>query len=66
MSAARAYVRRYRWTWPSIQDPKRKLANKLAVLGHPAVVLIDAKGYIVGVHIGAGGPETWRSLAAKL
>jgi hypothetical protein len=65
-TAARSWVRRYRWTWPSIRDPNRELEGKLGVYGQPVIVLVDARGYVAGAHIGPGNAKAWNALAAKL
>lgn len=59
-------MRRYGWSWPSLQDPNRKLAGKLGVYGQPVVVLVDAQGYVAGVHVGRGNAKIWAALAQKL
>lgn len=63
---ARAFVKRYGWTWPSIVDPRRTLARRLGVEYQPAVLLIDARGRFVAGFEGAGTPGLWNALKRKL
>jgi hypothetical protein len=65
-SDAKAFVRRYGWEWPQVDDPNRELAGTLGLTGHPAVAAIDAEGRVVARHIGGGDRETWEALAAEL
>jgi hypothetical protein len=64
--SARAFLRRYGWTWPSISDPRRTLARRLGATYQPAVILIDAQGRVVGGFQDAGNPARWNALKAKL
>jgi len=57
---ARAFLKQYGWTWPSIRDPQRTLAHR------PAVLLIDAQGRYVAGFEGAGTPVLWNALKRKL
>lgn len=63
---ARAFLKRYGWTWPSISDPQRTLARRFGATYQPAVILIDARGRIVGGFQGAGTAARWSALAAEL
>ena len=63
---ARAFLKRYGWTWPSISDPRRTLARRFGVTYQPAVLLIDEKGRFVAGFEGAGTPTRWNSLKRKL
>jgi hypothetical protein len=63
---ALAFQKSFRWTWPSIRDPKRKLALQFGADYQPAFLLIDAKGRFVGGFQGAGTPARWSALVAKL
>lgn len=49
---ARAFVRRYRIGYPSIFDPKARLATKLRAFGLPTAYLVDARGRIAAVLVG--------------
>jgi len=63
---ARAFVRRYGWTWPSIQDPRRALARRFGATYQPAFVLIDARGRFVAGFQSAGTEARWNALVARL
>jgi hypothetical protein len=63
---ARDFQRRYRWTWPSLVDPERKLALKLGATYQPAFVLIDKQGRFVAGFQSAGTPARWNALLARL
>jgi len=63
---ARAFLKRYGWTWPSISDPQRTLARRFGADYQPAVLLIDAKGRFVGGFQGRGTPALWNELKRKL
>jgi len=63
---ARAFLKRYGWTWPSISDPQRSLARRFGVQYQPAVILIDAKGRFVAGFEGYGTPARWNELRNKL
>ena len=63
---ARAYLRQYGWTWPSIRDPQRTLAHRFGATYQPAVILIDARGRVVAGFEGAGTPALWNQLRDRL
>jgi hypothetical protein len=63
---ALAFLKRYRWTWPSIVDPNRQQARRFGVDYQPAFIVIDALGRFVGGFAGRGTPARWSALAAKL
>jgi peroxiredoxin len=63
---ARAFLKRYGWTWPSIVDPERRLARRLGIAYQPAVILIDAKGRLVAILDGYGTPARWNALKSRL
>jgi hypothetical protein len=60
---AREFLRKYRWTWPSLADPDLELAGSLGLYGHPAVAVLDERGIVVARLIGGGDAETWEALA---
>lgn len=62
VAGARAYVKRYRWSWPSLRDPDRDLEARLGVLFQPVVVVIDPRGRIAGIHVGRGSAADWEQL----
>lgn len=59
-------MRRYRWTWASISDPRRTLARRLGATYQPALIAIDAKGRYVGGFQGRGTPSRWNRVKALL
>ena len=63
---ARAFGRKYGWEFPIIDDQDRSEAGKLGIAGHPAVILVDENGGIVGGFYGEGDPASWDELAAGL
>ena len=66
LGGARAFVARYRWTWPSLQDPRRALAKRFGATYQPAFILIDARGRVVGAFQSAGTPARWDALLERL
>jgi cytochrome c biogenesis protein CcmG/thiol:disulfide interchange protein DsbE len=44
---AQAFHRRYGWTWPSLWDPRGRLAAKVKALGTPTVVFLDRRHRVV-------------------
>lgn len=58
----RAFVRRYGWDWPSIQDPRRQRAKALGAEFQPHIIAIDAEGRIAGRHAGRGDAVAWERL----
>jgi thiol-disulfide isomerase/thioredoxin len=51
-SGARAFYRRYGWTFPSIADPSGKIAAGLRLQGMPTTVFLDAEHHEVTRLIG--------------
>jgi thiol-disulfide isomerase/thioredoxin len=41
---ARAFIAKYRWSFPSVADPKGKVRNGLGYVGQPVTVLYDTQG----------------------
>lgn len=67
--AARAFVRRYRLSFPHLFDPKATLAGKLGVFGVPTVYLVDRRGRIAATIVGKRSEQVFdaylRLLAAR-
>jgi len=63
---ARAFVDRYGWTWPSIQDRARARARSLGAEYQPYVIVVDAEGRIAGSLEGRGEAATWEALADRV
>jgi thiol-disulfide isomerase/thioredoxin len=51
-AAARAFVERFDWTHPSIDDPRGELAASLGMLGLPTTLFVRADGTIAGEALG--------------
>jgi hypothetical protein len=66
MESARAFVKEFGWTWPSIHDPDRRLAKRLGADYQPYVAVIDADGRIVATFDGGGDEPTWEALVERL
>jgi hypothetical protein len=63
---ARAYLRKYGWTWPQIEDPDRELEGRLGAVYQPVVIVLDEEGRIAARHIGGGDEAAWEALAEEL
>jgi cytochrome c biogenesis protein CcmG, thiol:disulfide interchange protein DsbE len=61
--AARAFVRRYGWTFPVLSDPQGTYGARYELTGLPTTVVLDARGRIVET---LRGPQTAASLRAAL
>ena len=59
-------VKEFGWTWPSIQDPERRLSKQLGSDYQPYVAVIDADGNIVATFDGGGDEATWEALVERL
>jgi cytochrome c biogenesis protein CcmG, thiol:disulfide interchange protein DsbE len=49
---AQAFHRRYGWTWPSLWDPRGRIAARVKALGTPTVVFLDRSHRIVARIVG--------------
>lgn len=65
-AGARAFVKRYGWTWPSIRDPQRIQARRFGADYQPAFLVVDARGRFVGGFQGRGAPQRWSEIANRL
>ena len=45
--SARAFMREYRWTYPSVYDPSGAIRDGLGLLGQPVTLFYDASGALV-------------------
>jgi thiol-disulfide isomerase/thioredoxin len=52
-AAARAFIRTYRWRFPSVADPSGRLAERLRMRTMPTTIVLDADHHEVGRLIGA-------------
>ena len=62
----KAFVERYDWSWPSIQDPQRDRARSLGADYQPHFILVDATGDIVDASEGGGDEQVWNAMLAQL
>ena len=62
----RGFVKEFGWTWPSIQDPERRLSKQIGSDYQPYVAVIDAAGNIVASFDGGGDEATWEALVERL
>jgi thiol-disulfide isomerase/thioredoxin len=63
ISAARSFVRRYRWTFPNLRDPQGAAGLAYGVTGLPTTFAIDSSGRVRAT---LRGPQTQRTLASAL
>ena len=49
---ARAFHRRYGWTWPSLFDPRGRIAAQVGATGTPTVVFLDRRHRVVARIVG--------------
>jgi thiol-disulfide isomerase/thioredoxin len=59
--SARAFMRRFGWTYPSVYDPNASIRDALGVLGQPATLFYDANGQLVKQWLGPITEEALRS-----
>lgn len=62
----REFVEEYGWTFPVIDDEGWGQAAKYGIAGHPAIVLVDQHGRLVGGFYGPGEGSQWDELSAGL
>jgi cytochrome c biogenesis protein CcmG/thiol:disulfide interchange protein DsbE len=62
-AAARAYIQKYRWTYPSVADPTYGIRRGFGLLGQPDTILYDTSGKQVWE---APGAITQGSLSSHL
>ena len=60
------FLKKSKTDFPSLRDPKGKLAEKLDVSTIPASFLISREGKIVAIHNGYGGDKTKREYIAEI
>ena len=59
LSAARAFVRDHRWTFPNLRDADGSVGGGYGIGGLPTTVILDSRGRIVQV---LAGPQTVTSI----
>ena len=63
LSAARAFVRDYRLTFPNLRDPDGAVGHAYGIVGLPTTVILDSHGRIATV---LTGPQTASTLSEAL
>ncbi len=63
LSAARAFVKRYKWTFPNLRDSQDITGAAYGVTGPPATFVIDSAGRVRAT---LRGPQTQQTLTAAL
>ena len=63
MSHVRAFLERYRWTFPVLADPNGVSGDAYGVANLPTTVIVNAQGRIVARE---SGPQTVASLDRAL
>src|SRR5208282_561077 len=63
LSEARAFVRHYRWTFPTLRDAEGSVGSAYGLTGLPTTFVIDTHGRIAGT---LRGPQTESALAQAL
>ncbi len=63
LSGARAFVRRYAWSFPNVRDAEGLVGNAYRLIGLPTTFVLDAHGRIRAT---LRGPQSERSLRAAL
>jgi hypothetical protein len=63
MSGAKAFIKRFAWTFPNLRDPDETSGQKFGVSGLPTTYAIDASGRI---WVALRGPQTEATLAHAL
>ncbi len=63
LSGARAFVKRYGWTFPNLRDGEGLIGNDYRLTGLPSTFVIDAAGRI---HAVLRGPQSEASLGRAL
>jgi thiol-disulfide isomerase/thioredoxin len=59
--AARAFIHRYGWTYPSVFDPTEAIHDGLGVVGQPATLVFDPSGKQVFIWSGAVTEDVLRT-----
>jgi cytochrome c biogenesis protein CcmG, thiol:disulfide interchange protein DsbE len=63
LSGARAFIRRYAWTFPNLRDTEGLVGNEYRMTGLPTTFVVDSRGRIRAV---LRGPQDERSLQSAL
>jgi|HubBroStandDraft_3_1064219.scaffolds.fasta_scaffold01361_4 cytochrome c biogenesis protein CcmG/thiol:disulfide interchange protein DsbE len=63
LANARAFVKRYRWTFPTMRDPEGTVGAEYGLTGLPTTFVIDSAGTLRAT---LRGPQTQRTLERAL
>jgi cytochrome c biogenesis protein CcmG, thiol:disulfide interchange protein DsbE len=63
LASARAFVRRYRWSFPVLRDASGTVGEGYGVIGLPMTFILDSRGQIVET---LRGPQTAQSIGQAL
>ncbi len=63
LAGARAFIRRYSWTFPNLRDPEGTVGSQYHLTGLPTTFVVDAHGHIRAV---LRGPQDEGSLTRAL
>jgi cytochrome c biogenesis protein CcmG, thiol:disulfide interchange protein DsbE len=63
LSGARAFIRRYSWSFPNVRDAEGTVGNAYRLPGLPTTFIVDGRGRIRTV---LRGPQSERSLHTEL
>jgi cytochrome c biogenesis protein CcmG/thiol:disulfide interchange protein DsbE len=63
LSGARAFVKRYGWTFPNLRDPQGAAGLRFGITGLPTTFVIDSAGRVRAT---LRGPQTQKTLAGAL
>lgn len=62
---AREFVAEYGWSFPSIEDPDRRLARKVGASYQPVHALLDPWGRLLARSL-SGKPSEWEAMLELL
>jgi thiol-disulfide isomerase/thioredoxin len=63
LSAARSFLKRYKWTFPNLRDPRGTAGLAYGVAGLPTTFVLDRAGRVRAT---LRGPQTQQTLAGAL
>jgi thiol-disulfide isomerase/thioredoxin len=64
--SARAFMREFGWTYPSIFDPAGEIRDGLGLLGQPVTLVYDAGGEVLERWVGPVPPDQLERLLERL
>jgi cytochrome c biogenesis protein CcmG, thiol:disulfide interchange protein DsbE len=63
LSAARSFVKRYRWSFPNVRDPQGSVGRAYGITSLPTTFVLDGSGRMRAT---LRGPQTQQTLAGAL